>query len=130
MPTMANIVVNNASAVATTYTAITSSSGDRVPALWLNNASSTIRAHRQKLMSEFHDNGNGTTRVGVVQYEYPVIATVNGVETIVAKIPLKLVGSLPKSVPDSVVLDAITLGLGLMGSALIKSAFAEQTAPR
>lgn len=130
MPTMAPIVVKNAANVDVTFAAVSSSSGDKVPATWAVTASSTIRANRQKASLEIHDNGSGTSRVGVCQIMFPQLQTVDGVERIANTLPLKVVISIPKTIPDNLVTDYVTIGLNFAAAALVKSSFAEQVAPR
>lgn len=130
MPTMANIIVPNATAVNQTFTAIAGSSGDKIPAIWLNNASSTIRANRQKAVLEVHDNGNGSSRVLTGNVLIPYTQVVDGVEKVVAVQQYKIVGSQPKGIPDSVIADGSVIALNLFASTLFKAAAAEQLAPR
>lgn len=130
MPTMANIIVKNAAAVDVTFTAIAGSAGDKLPAMWLNNASSTVRANRQKAMLEVHDNGNGSSRVLTANVSIPYTQVVDGVEKVVAVQQYKLVGSQPKGIPDSVITDGSTIALNLFSSALVKASAAEHIAPR
>lgn len=130
MPTMANIIVKNAANVDTTFTAIAGSSGDKLPAMWLNNASSTVRANRQKAVLEVHDNGNGSSRVLTANVSIPYTQIVDGVEKVVAVQQYKLVGSQPKGIPDATIADGSVIALNLFNSALFKAAAAEQLAPR
>lgn len=130
MPTMANIIVKNAVNADVTFTAIAGSTGDKIPAVWLNNASSTVRAHRQRAELEVHENGNGTSRVVTGVLTVPVTAIVDGNEQIVDKLVYKIVGSQPKRIPDSVVADASAIAMNFFASAMVKSTCAEQLAPR
>lgn len=130
MPTMANITVKNAANVDVVFTATASSTGDKIPAVWLNNASSAVRANRQKATIEVHDNGNGSSRVltGVVTIPYTQV--VDGRELVVAQQIYKIVGSQPKVIPDAAIADASTIAMNLFASALYKATAAEQIAPR
>jgi hypothetical protein len=127
---MANIIVKNAANVDTTFSAIAGSSGDKLPAVWLNTASSTIRANRQKAVLEVHDNGNGSSRVLTGNVTIPYTQVVDGVEKIVSVQQYKIVGSQPKGIPDSVIADGSVIALNLFSSALFKATAAEQLAPR
>lgn len=130
MPTMANIVVKNAANADVTFTAAAGSSGDKIPAVWLNNASSTIRANRQKATMEVHNSGASNSRVATGVVEIPYIVTVDGQEVIVAKMVFKNVNSQPKTIPDSVQADAVTVAMNFFASALYKQAVAESLSPR
>lgn len=130
MPTMANIVVKNAANVDVTFNAVSSSSGDKVPAVWLNNASSTIRANRQKATLEIHNSGVSNSRVATGVVTVPYTATVDGQEVVVAVQTFKNVNSQPKSIPDSAQADAVAIAMNFFASALYKQAVAESLAPR
>lgn len=130
MPIMANITVKNAANNDVVFTATASSTGDKIPAVWLNNASSTIRANRQKATIEVHDNGNGSSRVLTGVVTVPYTQNVDGRELVVAQQTYKIVGSQPKVIPDAAIADASTIAMNLFASVLFKATAAEQIAPR
>lgn len=130
MPTMANVVVKNATNVDKTFTAIAASSGDKSKAVWQDAASSLVRANRQKAEMEFHDNANGTTRVGVTQISIPYLKIVDGVEVVDGYQTYKLVASQNKRIPDTALTDGSTIALNFFATTLVKSAHAEGMAPR
>lgn len=129
MPTMANIVVQNAAAANVTYTAVTPSAGDRSPARWNETAASAIIGHRPQLNVVTRDNGNGSGRHFEATYRAPITGTVDGQVVILATVPFTLSGTLPMNVDSTLVNDACVKMSNLFASTLIRSVFSEGYAP-
>lgn len=76
MPAMANITVKKADNVTDViYVAATPSAGDKVPAIWTQNAYSGIQGNRPRLELVAMPNAAGTQRRVEFKYSYPVTYT-------------------------------------------------------
>lgn len=129
MPTMANITVLNAAAANVVYTAATASAGDKSPAVWRATALSSIIGNRPRFQLVTRDNAKQNGRVFEASYSFPVLQSISGVETIVAKVPIQVSGTLPTNVDASAVNDAFVQLGNLLVSTLIRSSAAEGYAP-
>lgn len=129
MPAMANITVLNAAAGNVVYSAATPSAGDRIPAVWRANGLSAIIGNRPRFTVATRDNAKQNGRVIDVIFVYPVLQTISGIETQVAKIPLQVTGTLPTNVDAAVVNDAFVQMGNLLVSTLIRAVAAEGYAP-
>jgi hypothetical protein len=132
MAAMANIVVKKAdNTTDVTYTAATPSAGDSVPAIWRQNAASTIMGHRPKLSLLIRDNAAKTGRVfqGAVTFPHTWTDTASGKVSLLATTPIRFEGTLPAGVPVPELKEAIYQAGNLFVSALIRAALEEQYAP-
>lgn len=130
MPQMANIVVKAADDLTdVTYTANVPSAGDSSPAQWTQNAASTIRASRPTIRAISTYNGPRTARRFSLIGKYPVVRTIDGVETVVATIPLDVVVTLPLSVTDTEASEAVRQFGNLFVSDLIRQSAESGYAP-
>jgi hypothetical protein len=126
---MANIAVLNKAAASVTYNAATPSAGDRSPAVWRANALSAIIGHRPRFQCVTRDNSRQNGRVFEASMSFPIVATVDGVDVIVAKVPLQATGTLPTNVDAASVEDAFIQFGNLLASSLIRSVAAEGYSP-
>lgn len=129
MPTMANISVLNKAAAAVIYAAATPSAGDRSPAVWRLVAASAIIGNRPKFQLLTRDNSRGNGRVFQASFSFPVLQTIAGVETVIAKVPLTVEGTLPTNVDSSAVEDAFIQFGNLLVSSLVRASAAEGYSP-
>lgn len=130
MPSMANIVVQNAAAANVTYTAATASAGDKVPAVWRQNAASEIIGFRPQLSVTTRDNAKRNGRIFEASMRYPIFMTeTSGQKVLLATVPLSCSGTLPTNVDAAVVNDAFVQFGNLLVSSLIRSAVAEGYSP-
>lgn len=129
MPAMANIVVLNNAGTNVTYTAAAPSAGDKNPAVWRANALSTIMGNRPVLRLLTRDNARANGRVIEGSFSFPVLQTISGVETVVAKVPLVFSGTLPTNVDATSVRDAFVQFGNLIASTLVRSSAEEGYAP-
>lgn len=122
MPTMANITVKKADGTTdVVYTATQASSGDGSPALWVSLTHSAVRAMRALVKVVARDNGPKDARKVEVQYRYPVIRVVGGVDTVVATVPVSIVTTVANILTEAEINEAISQGLNLANSALVKA---------
>lgn len=74
MPSMANITVKAADGTTdVTYTAKTASAGDKIAAVWTNDAASGIIGYRPKFMAMTRNNGSNNARILEASLALPVI---------------------------------------------------------
>lgn len=84
MANMANIVVKKANGTTDiTYTALTASAGDTVPARWRENSQASVVGFRPTLTQVARANGNNNARVVTTRFKFPVVRAVGGVDTVV-----------------------------------------------
>lgn len=129
MASMANITVKNKANADVTYVASTPSAGDSSPARWTLNAANAAIGLRPKLLMVTRDNNRKNGRVVDLSFSFPITETVNGVETLVATVPLRTQGTLPTNVSAAAVADAFIQYGNLLASSLIRAAAEEGFAP-
>lgn len=129
MPSMANISVQNKAAATVVYVAATPSAGDRSPAVWRLSAASAVIGNRPKFQLLTRDNSRGNGRVFQASFSFPILQTIAGAETVVAKVPLSVEGTLPTNVDNTLVEDAFVQFGNLLVSALIRASASEGYAP-
>lgn len=125
MPSMADIVVKKADTVTNvTYVALNPSSGDTVPAFWRQDAMATQADLRATMAIKSQWNGQRTARRVETVFQYPHVSTdsTTGLTSVVARVPISATFTVPASVPDTVVAEAIAQHANLMASTLIESA--------
>lgn len=118
MPSMANIVVKKADGTTDiTYTALTPSAGDRVAAQWRENTAA-VAGHRPVVSARAQYNGPRDARKEVITAKYPYVDPVSGLVT--ATIPMSWEGTVPLSVPDTAIAEAIHQFTNLLASTLMR----------
>lgn len=129
MPAISNITVKNKANVDVVYVAASPSAGDKTPAVWRANSLSPIIGNRPTFRLVTRDNAKQNGRVIEASYRYPVLATIGGVETVVAYVPMTLTGTLPTNVSADSVDDAFVQLGNLLVSTLVRNSAAEGYAP-
>jgi hypothetical protein len=129
MPQMANITIKNSADADVVFSAATPSSGDKSPAQWTSNSASATIGNRPKFGVQTRDNSRGNGRVLEINFNFPILQTIAGVETVVARVPLTASGTLPTNVDASKVSEAFLQFGNLISSDLIREAMADGYAP-
>jgi hypothetical protein len=132
MPQMADIIVKKADAATNvTYSALTPSSGDKVPAQWRSETAGASAALRPTFEMVSRWNGPRTARRVDFSYQYPytVTDTTTSTTSVKARVPLNGSFVIPAEVPDTVLNEAVSQGLNLVGATLPKSSFLSGYAP-
>lgn len=129
MPSMANIAVLNAAGTSVTYVAKVPSAGDRSPARWALDAASAIIGNRPYFEMTTRTNGSNNGRICEYTYWYPVLETVSGVESVVARVPFKGSFTMPTNVSAVLAYDGFVQVGNLLVSSLIRAASQEGYAP-
>lgn len=126
MPDMANITVKNNANADVIYVASTPSSGDRVPAVWKQNAAGTTWASRPTLKVLSRNNARNTTRIIEVDFKFPIVDA-DGIVTDV--IPFTGAFSGVNTVDTTKIRDAFVQLGNLLASSLIRDVVTEGYAP-
>lgn len=131
MPNMANITVKKADgATDVTFNAAAASAGDSSPAVWRQNAASSVIGHRPKISLLVRDNAAKTGRVFQSAASFPIVHTAtDGKLTLIAIVPLRFEGTLPAGVSDAALQEAVHQYGNFMVSSLTRAALQEQYAP-
>lgn len=121
MPQIANITVKAANGTTdVVYSAMTPSSGDTTPALWRAEGSGASASLRPTLSLLSKWNGPKTARRVTGNFQYPQTATVDGVETVINRVPVEFSFLIPQAVPDTVIAEAVAQAANLINSTLVK----------
>lgn len=129
MSSMTNITVKNAAGLDVVYNAATPSAGDKSPAIWRQNAAHANIGFRPTFKLLTRDNARANGRVVDASFIFPIIASIGGVDTLVAKVPFSVSGTLPTNVAASAVFDGFVQFGNLIVSELIRQAAEEGYAP-
>lgn len=130
MANMASITVKkNDGATDITYTALTASAGDKVPARWKSNTASVIPNFRPELSMVSQYNGSKDVRRERILLTYPATVTVGGVEQKAGTHVFDLAVHLVQSVDSTTIDEAVAQFANLLKSTLIQSAMKEGYAP-
>lgn len=130
MSAIANVVVKKTDGTTdVTFTAITGSGADGSPAVWQNTAGTTIRANRPTVQMKAKLNGTKTARRVDFQATFPVVRTINTVETLMGKIPVDFSVPVPEWATDAECNEAIDQTINLLASVHIRSHIKLGTSP-
>lgn len=126
MATMANITIKKHNGTTDiVWTGLQRSAGDKSPAVWRSDTVSTIPANRPVAKVTSRDNAKGTTRIVEAEIEYPILATINGVETVIGKQPLKVFAPVLQGVDSAQVQEGVSQAINLLASTLFRAQFLE-----
>lgn len=132
MSDMANIVVKKADGTTDiTYTKISPSGGDGVPAVWRSNSVGSAFSHRPEFRIWFRESADGRQRVEKSTYKYPQISTdtTTGLTSVANTAFFSTGANLPKGMPAADIKEACYQHANLLASALIKLSMEEGVAP-
>lgn len=129
MPTMANITVKNAANADVIYVAKSPSAGDRSPAVWTRDAAHAVPGFRPRVTALTRDNGNKTGRLVEIEGTFPMVQTINGVDTKVSSQPFKFYTTIPQGVADASTYDNSVQFSNLLVAALMREVFNTGYAP-
>lgn len=123
MPQMANITIKKADGTTDiVYTGLSGAGGDGSPSMW--RAGSTGAAmHRPTLSVTTRWNGPKTARRVVMQFNYPEVVSVSGVDTVANRLPIEITAPIPMGMSDAVIAEAIAQGANLFKAALLQEIF-------
>ena len=129
MPSMADITVKNVANADVVYVAKTPSAGDKVPAIWTQDATSPIIGFRPKFQVQTRNNGSNNGRI--VEGTFTLFATddSSGVEVKTATIPIDFRAVIPTNVDYTFAQEATTQWGNLMVSTLMRQIFTSGYAP-
>lgn len=119
MPQMANIVVKKADGTTDiTWTAVTASAGDSIPARWTSDSAAAIRGHRPTFEQRSQYNGPRTARRVTETIKFPIIRGISGVDTKVGEQIVELSYLQPVDVTDSEAAECVAQATNLFASVL------------
>jgi len=131
MPNMADIVVKkNDGTTNVTYSAC-QPANQQEPALWRLTAFSARAANRPSFtVLSRKSNANAQTQRLEIRFNYPILATVDGVEVVSDNIPFTGQFTIPLKVSDTDLNEAVAQYTNLMASALVRAIVSSGYAPR
>lgn len=129
MPQMANITVKDDANLDVVYSMASPSAGDRSPAVWRANAKHAVVGFRPTYTLTTRDNARQNGRVLEAHFKYPIVAAINGTDTLLATVPFTLTGTLPTNVDAAKVKDAFTQLGNLISSLQSRSTAEDGYAP-
>lgn len=132
MPAIANITVKkNDGTTDITYTGVSPSSGDGVPAIFKSQTVGTAQAHQPELRISSRDAMKGEKRNLRATYVYPQISTnsTTGVTSVVDKASADVNWNVPKGMAQADVNEFASQLANLIVSALVKQCVKDGYAP-
>jgi hypothetical protein len=131
MPQMANITVKkNDGTTDIVYTAMIPSAGDKSAAIWRSNTIGSAAAFRPELQALSAPNGPKTARRVNLKYSYPsLVVGGDGKTSISDRLILDISAVVPQGMADADVNEAVSQGLNLCASQLIKDTVKAGFAP-
>lgn len=132
MPQMADIIVKKADGTTNiTFTALTPSSGDKVPAQWRSESAGAAAGLRPTFQMESQWNGPRTARrVNISgQYPYTLTDTTTSSTSVVARMPFQSTFTIPVSIPDVTVAEFVAQITNLVASSLAQASIKIGYAP-
>jgi hypothetical protein len=131
MPQMADITVKkNDGTTDIVYTQMIPSAGDKSAAIWRSNSIGSAAAFRPELQAVSTANGPKTARRVNLKYSYPSLVTgSDGKTNISDRLIIDVSAVVPQGMADTDVNEAVSQGLNLCSSALIKSTVKAGFAP-
>lgn len=131
MPILADITIKAADgSTDVTYTALQGAAGPGNPAIFRNETVGSSNAQRPSLLVRATDNANKTSRRVRVDFSWPIVSEVGGVQTFVGRMAGEATVVIPQSQGASVIEEQAAQFSNLVGSALIRECFSTGYAPR
>lgn len=122
MAQIANITVKKADGTTNvTYEAVSGSSVDGSPAMWVEPTSATTRGFRRSLSFKARLNGTKQARRVELRAMHPVVRTVGGQETVVGSIPVDLTLPVPEWATDAEVSEAVEQSINLFSDVTVRA---------
>lgn len=130
MPQIANITVKkNDGTTDVVYTAVVPSSGDKSPAVFKSNSVGTSANARPEFRVLSSANRQRTTRSVEANLVYPTTVTEAGVTTVVHRTLVQVRVTTPLGAPDTDIAEAVSQGVNLLASTLMRDTFKTGYAP-
>lgn len=128
MPTMANITIKKKDGVTDiVWTAASPSAGNNSPAIWRSNTVSGVLGNRPKFQLNLRDNANKNGRVVEAVMDFPILDS--GTGAILARMPLRVNGTLPTNVSLADVEEGFYQFGNLLVATLVRTSLSEGYAP-
>lgn len=125
----ANIVIKKSDGTTdTTYTALVPSAGDTSPAVWRNNTVGTKVNQRPELRLSASAPSTGK-RTSKLNFVWPLIETVGGVDTIVDYVTFVLTAKTSENASEAAIKEAVYQGVNLLGHVQVKDSLVSGFSP-
>lgn len=122
MAQIANITVKKADGTTdVTYQAVSGSSTDGSPAMWVEPTSATTRGFRRSFSFKARLNGTKQARRVELRVMHPVVRVVGGLETLVGSIPVDLTLPVPEWATDAEVSEAVEQSFNLFSDVTVRA---------
>lgn len=121
MPTMADISVLNKAGASVVYVAKVPSAGDKTPARWVLDAAHSIQGFRPTFTVGTRNNGSQNARVFELNGSFPIIQTINAVDSVAAKMTMQVTATLPTNADSTKVSDGYVQMSNAMVSVLLRA---------
>ncbi len=131
MPQMADITVKkNDGTTDIVFTAMIPSAGDKSAAIWRSNTVGTAPALRPEMQCISQSNGPKTARRVNLKFSYPSLVTgSDGKVNVADRAIIEISAVIPQGMADADTNEAVSQGLNLAASTLIKSTVKAGFAP-
>lgn len=131
MPNMADITIKKADNTTNVVYVACQPANQQEPALFRQNAFSARAANRPTftIMSR-KSSANAQTQRLEVRFNFPILATVDGVEVVKDNIPFTGQFTIPLKISDNDLTEAVAQYTNLLSSSLVRSVLASGFAPR
>lgn len=124
MATIGNLTVKKYDGTTdVTFTGVQGSGGDRMPALYRNEAFSAIPGNRPSLTIEAHEAQSGKVRRVTARFLYPYLQTVDGREVATDWVPIDITLPVLKNVPETTIQEAVAQAINLFDHSNVVSQF-------
>lgn len=129
MTAMADLVMTGPTGDTITYSAITGSAGDGVPALWRVNDVLKAPAIQTSLQLQSRDTQDKKGRRSIITWNAFYVNEVGG-QTITSRVPMKVEVVLPLTMPADIAAAYVKTALRTASATLIENSVAVGYAPR
>lgn len=131
MPQIANITVKkNDGTTDVVYTGLVPSAGDKSPAIWRANSLGTAPALRPEFMVTSQPNGPKTARRVNTKFSFPSLVTgSDGRKSVADRVVMELSVVLPQGMDEGDVNEAVSQGVNLLNSTLVRDSLKIGYAP-
>lgn len=122
MAQIANLTIKKADGTTSViYEAVSGSSVDGSPAMWVEPTSATTRGYRRSLSFKARLNGTKQARRVELRAMHPIVRVVGGQETMVGSIPVDLTLPVPEWATDAEVSEAVEQSFNLFSNATVRA---------
>jgi len=135
MPTIANITVKkNDGATDIIYTGQAGSGGDKIPAVWrapvVANGTAPAHAPEFRLMAQSNAAKTARRLIGILSYPSISLDSATSIASVKSRALVEINGVFPVDMPQASIDEAVSQGVNLFVSTLVKDSMKQGFAPR